>query len=285
MTNRILVAAALLCAAGTAVAQEKGGPSHGGTELNQALRDAINLGANLYNRFGDHAGCYRVYQGTLITLKPFLPAELQKKVDATLERAEKLGNFSDRAFELRAMIDEVRDWTKAGVRPSPDTQTVEKKTTKTEKRTGEPPLAPKVVDKTEKKSSETKREETPAPKIEEKTKAASEAGTLETKGTQRVQLSGLVTYEGKPLAPGFFLGVVSVDGERRYTAQVKKGGAFQFSNTLPAGQYRIQFETFLEKEAPANLPSLPERYRSADKSGLVVDLRPGTQHLDVNLVK
>jgi hemoglobin len=75
------------------------------------LREIINHGAELFNKQGDHYGCYRVWDGSLRTLRPMLehyPA-LQKAIDEGLANAAKLPRASDRAFELRKVIDNIRD--------------------------------------------------------------------------------------------------------------------------------------------------------------------------------
>jgi len=87
---------------------------HDAQALANALRDVINTGADLFNMHGDYAGCYRVYQGGLLAIKPFLTPELQKKIDRTIEKAARLPLYSDRAFELRGMIDEIRAQSKGG---------------------------------------------------------------------------------------------------------------------------------------------------------------------------
>jgi hemoglobin len=74
------------------------------------LREVINTGADLYNRQGDRAGCYRLYQGSLMTLRPLLAhrPELQQAIDRGLAGAEQEPNVGRRAFALRAVIDEIR---------------------------------------------------------------------------------------------------------------------------------------------------------------------------------
>src|SRR5262249_34402567 len=41
-------------------------------QIYEVLRPVINAGADLYNRDGDRPGCYRLYQGALLTLRPLL---------------------------------------------------------------------------------------------------------------------------------------------------------------------------------------------------------------------
>lgn len=243
MSSRSSMMILVLVAAlqGKAAAQDK----HGQAELNQSLREAINVGANLYNTYGDHAGCYRIYQGALIAVKPFVPADLQKKIDSSLEKAEKKTSFSDRAFELRAIIDEIRERTKVAAAP---------------------PSAAK---------DEVK--ETPP-------KATPEAKATTPGAGDRAVVSGKVSYDGQPLPGGYFVALVSEEG-RSYSSAVQKGGSFEFRTPLPPGKYRIQIETFLEKEAPPTSLEVPARYRNAATSGLTVQLQPGARFLDVNLVK
>jgi hemoglobin len=115
-----------VCVAGLALARvtsaddAKKGSTLDNKEVDQriynVLRDVINTGAELYNRpkpNNDPNGCYRVYQGSLITLKPLLshrPA-LQKAIDDALAKAEGEPSVYERAFVLRAALDRIRDET------------------------------------------------------------------------------------------------------------------------------------------------------------------------------
>lgn len=87
---------------------------HDAQALVDSLRDVINTGAELFNTHGDYAGCYRVYQGGLLSIKAFLTPDLQKKIDQAIAKAERMPRFSDRAFELRTVIDEIRAQSKGG---------------------------------------------------------------------------------------------------------------------------------------------------------------------------
>jgi hypothetical protein len=107
---------AMTLAANPLQAQEKKpiAEKHDAQALANALRDVINTGADLFNMHGDYAGCYRVYQGGLLSIKPFLTPDLQKKIDEGIAKAERLPRYSDRAFELRSVIDEIRSQSKGG---------------------------------------------------------------------------------------------------------------------------------------------------------------------------
>jgi hemoglobin len=81
---------------------------HDAAALRASLKDVINTGAALFNKYGDHAGCYRLYQGALLSVKPFLAPATQQEIDSALAEAESLPRFSDRAFALRKTIDGIR---------------------------------------------------------------------------------------------------------------------------------------------------------------------------------
>src|SRR5260370_1222174 len=85
---------------------------HDASVLNETLRDVINAGRKMFNDENDYAGCYRLFQGSLMTVRPFLAPDLQKKIDQGMANAEKMGRFDDRAFELRRVLDEIRASTK-----------------------------------------------------------------------------------------------------------------------------------------------------------------------------
>ena len=105
-----LVAGSFLTLTGTFSAQDQAPKAerHDATLLRDSLKDVINLGADLFNKYGDHAGCYRLYQGSLLSIKLFLPPPLQKEIDTAMAEAEKQPRISDRAFTLRKTIDMVR---------------------------------------------------------------------------------------------------------------------------------------------------------------------------------
>ena len=88
--------------------------------LFSSLRDVINQGAKLFNEKGDHAGCYRVFQGALIAVRPYLKdkPDLLQHVDKSLQSAESLPRMVDRAFALRMVLDSIRDAYRV---PSPGT--------------------------------------------------------------------------------------------------------------------------------------------------------------------
>jgi len=77
--------------------------------LHLALRDVINQGADIFNQ-GDQAGCYRLFQGALMTARGQLThhPDVQKLIDDGLTRTEQ-GSTGKRAWVLRKLLDDVRD--------------------------------------------------------------------------------------------------------------------------------------------------------------------------------
>jgi hemoglobin len=77
--------------------------------LYRGLKGAINEGVVLYNA-GDHYGCYRLYQGIVLGVKPLVAdrPELERTLDAGLAEAEKQQMSWQRAWVLRKALDEVR---------------------------------------------------------------------------------------------------------------------------------------------------------------------------------
>jgi hypothetical protein len=77
--------------------------------LYKTLRDVINRGVDLYNA-GDPAACYRVYEGSLATIRPLLAhhPDLQKMIGQSLASAERDPVAWRRAFTLRNALDKVR---------------------------------------------------------------------------------------------------------------------------------------------------------------------------------
>jgi truncated hemoglobin YjbI len=125
----LILAVLLLGKAGFPQAAESQPGATGGTDrqIYDALRTVINAGADLYNKQNDRAGCYRLYQGALLTVRPLLSshAELQKAIDAGLADSDRQFRVEERAFTLRKVLDHIREtlrsgWTKNAAASSKD---------------------------------------------------------------------------------------------------------------------------------------------------------------------
>jgi hemoglobin len=122
-------ALALACSGGLGAQQDTTKP--GGTPLDRkavdglvynTLRDVINQGADLYNPPADDwNGCYRLYEGALMALRPMLDhrPELQKAIDTGLATARANPVVQQRAFDLRRVINRIRDDTNPKGPPKP----------------------------------------------------------------------------------------------------------------------------------------------------------------------
>src|SRR5258708_32481920 len=79
----------------------KGGkePKNAEIRLDGILRDIINRGADLYNG-GDRGGCYRLFQGAILAVRPQLDLypDIQKTIDSGLADAERQPTVGGRAF-------------------------------------------------------------------------------------------------------------------------------------------------------------------------------------------
>ena len=79
------------------------------------LRDVHNRGAELYNR-GDAAGCYRMYEGALVAVRPFLahrPAVTKTLDDGLADVAKSPDGVKVQAFRLHELIETIRADLKA----------------------------------------------------------------------------------------------------------------------------------------------------------------------------
>lgn len=178
------------------------------TDLDQIvvsiLKEVHNRGAELYNR-GDAAGCYRMYEGALVTVKAFLahrPAT-QKIIDNGLTEVAKTDGAKIQAFRLHEVIEQVRGELKT------ESKTLEGST---------PDPMPTV------------KEVIPAPKP--KSEAPKPPATDAT-------VSGAVTLLGKPLTDCEVTIVsMTLSKPRVFTAKVE-AGQYKFDGPIPLGKYVV----------------------------------------------
>ncbi len=284
---------ALFAAIGSNDAQEKK-PSekHDSASLYHSLRDVINTGAKMFNEQGDHAGCYRLYHGSLLAVRPFLAPDVQKSIDKGLANAEKLSSFSDRAFELRRVLDDIRDKSKPAEGKKVEEKKKEEKKVEEKKKEEKKVEEKKVPDKKveekkveEKKVPDKKVEEKKVPdkKIEEKKvpdkkveekKSAASTGKLG-------QLAGKVSFAGKSLAGGYFVTLVG-DSNKKFSSAIQKDGSFQFKTPIPTGNYRVAVEP-VPGDATKGV-NVPARYRNEGTSGLSVQVDAGNNSVNLEIV-
>ena len=197
---------------------------HDASKLDQALRDVITEGRKMFNDQGDHAGCYRLFQGSLMAVRPFLAKDLQARIDGGIAKAEKMPSYADRAWELRKVLDDVRASTKGAG-------------------------------------------------------GGSDTGKVPDPG-DKGQVTGKVTYEGKPIPGGYFVTLVGSEG-KKFSSAIQKDGTFQFKTPIAAGKYGVAIEPV--PGDTGKTVAVPARYQAAGTSGIVVMISGGKNTLDFNL--
>lgn len=261
-----------------------------------SLRDVANYGADLFNKQGDWAGCYRVYEGALLGVKPLLAhrPDLQGAIDAGIEAAGQEGRVSDRAFALRKVIDQVRAKLKTSGPATIDKKVPEEKKPIEKKPVEKKPVEKKPAEKkpVEKKPIEKKPEEKkpiekkPVDK-KDKDKEKKEPKKIDTRKEEPKKiekkapggsLSGSVLLDGKP-APLGFVTIVSAADKRSYSTMIGADGTYRFRSPIPPGKYAVIIEA-AEKGQAANIP---ERYRNAATSGITIDVGPSPAAIEIQL--
>ncbi|MBV8317568.1 MAG: group 1 truncated hemoglobin [Planctomycetaceae bacterium] len=114
-------AALVLALQATTGRSDEGSPSTRelDSRIDRAIYQTVNLGAVIFNQ-GDHAGCYRLYQGALLSLEPMLAhrAGVRQEVAKGLRDVDALPTYTQRAIELRRVLDNVLAAVRSG--PAPD---------------------------------------------------------------------------------------------------------------------------------------------------------------------
>ena len=207
--HRLLLGLLLLAPGGASPAQAPAGLS--AAQLEQAVADTLkevhNRGADLYNR-GDPAGAYRMYEGALSSVRPFVahrPAIL-KAIEDGLNETAKADGVKVQAFRLHQLIEQVRADLKAELARPPEVKPP----------APEPPATPAPAT--------TPAKPTEAPKVPAK------ATPL---------LAGTLTLQGKPLA-ATDVTLVSLDQKllRVFTATTTDAGRYEFAE-IPGGPYAV----------------------------------------------
>ncbi len=210
----IRISAALLMFAGSAAFAADPKPD---ASLNQSISDSLrevhDRGAELYNKFGDHSGAYRLYEGALLAVKPLLGnrPDVQKIIADGLKKAALEPIAGQRAFLLHETIEKVRAELK--------------------------PAGAKGKEATPKSKVEPK----PKPKTSEpKPKATAKA----------IGVSGKVSVKGKALEAGTVT-FVSLDKKSpKVVSAPVKNGSYSVKE-LPAAKYAVAVSSDKPGDVPA----------------------------------
>jgi hypothetical protein len=71
------------------------------------LADVHERGRVLYNA-GDFAGCYRLFEGSLVTVRPLLPQDMQQMIAVGIPDAERQSSMARRAMLLHELVEALR---------------------------------------------------------------------------------------------------------------------------------------------------------------------------------
>jgi hypothetical protein len=267
---RTLTLAALLVAAAAPAADPAPDTKQLDTTLIATLREVHDRGADLYNQSQDYSGAFRLYQGSLLTVRPLIGhrADVQKLIDDSLAAAGKEPDVARRAFLLHEAIEKVRaelkgatpkkETTTPSPMPKPKTDTVPK------------PMDPVPLPKKE-----------PAPMPKPKTETVPQPKSTDPMvpkkdtETKTATVTGKVTVNGKPLAEGTVT-FVSLDQKAPKVATATlKDGAYMVKD-VPAGKYAVAVSS---KTAGA----VPAKFGTTDTSGLTFTVAAGANSYDIEL--
>jgi len=268
--------------------------------LRKGLLDAMRRGVNLYNEQRDVVGCNRVFEGALYTVKPLLHhhKDLQKKIEDAMANLERQPAGWERAFALRAVLDEVADRLggkvsgtkdKDGVKDTTLRDKTDKDKTDKDKADKDKPAKTdkdKVTDKdkatTDKKDGAAKDLPVKDSSVKDKKDAPKDEGDKDKQAAADTgTVNGKVTFQGKALGTGVVT-FVGADA-KTYSADIQPDGTFAVKKALPAGAYKV---TVTKSATPAENQQaieIPSRFTSAETTPLRYTIRRGANTHDVQL--
>ncbi|MFT3878206.1 MAG: group 1 truncated hemoglobin [Gemmatales bacterium] len=116
MSRSLLIALAVLTFGTSWATAQPFSPKDLDARIEKQLFDVLTLGTDIYNR-GSHDACFRLYQGSLMTVVGFLDHRPDQalKINKALKSTDQMTNVSERAFTLRTAIDDLREAIKPGL--------------------------------------------------------------------------------------------------------------------------------------------------------------------------
>lgn len=217
------------------------------------LRDIHDRGADLYNQSKDYSATYRLYEGSLLTVKPLLGhrPDVQKTIETGLATANKDADPARKAFLLHEAIEKVRAELK-GV-----------------------PAVPKTVDPAPKPIDPKPKDPVPMPMPKPVDPKPKEAAPMPKPKAESPVVSGKVTVQGKPLVEGSVT-LVSLDQKKpKVVTATVKDGSYTLKD-LPAGKYAVAVTS--EKAG-----TVPLKFATTDTSGLTFQSQAGANQFDIDL--
>jgi hypothetical protein len=262
--------------------QDQGGQRLDRKKVSAALKTVINRGVDMY-RAGDHAGCYRYYQGCLTTLRPLLGRypKTQKAIDNGLARAERDPTVWRRCLILRAALDRtyrqftpsarVRD--KAGRDVKDEGRGRRRRPRKDERGDDKPRKARDKKTKPPKDDANQNNEDQNSKDAKKRDKKDGRQQPFEVAKKVKVKVSGKVLFRGQPLASGTVKLIAEV-GKFSATTKVYKDGTYSFK-AVPPGTYKVVVKSTQAK--------FPAAYADPKRSPLKVQVGNEDQQYDLQI--
>jgi hypothetical protein len=190
------------------------------------------------------AGCYRLYEGALLTVKPMLKhrPELQRAIDEGFVNAERDPLVWRRAFTLRAVLDRIRREARAKVE--------------------------------EKKEAEKKEPDEKKGKDDKK--------GPEKKEPEGAQVTGKVTYKGAELTEGTV--VFHPEEGKPFSASVRVDGRYRVKGLEPGKYRVTFVQPKVPSDPDVKPVPVPARFANPETSGLTFAVREGLNRFDLELV-
>jgi Carboxypeptidase regulatory-like domain len=187
-------------------------------QLNEALKEVHNRGADLYNS-GDPNGCYRLFQGALLAVKPLLShqAKAQDLIDKGLKEAELEPKIALRAFKLHETIEAVRS----------------------QLRVDKPAAAPGAGLSTGTPPSGTPGANPPTVGTNPPPPVPPVASTSPKPPESKIEVRGKVLLKGKPLPDATVTFIAAADEKLLFSTVTGADGSFALTTVTKPGQYKV----------------------------------------------
>lgn len=268
------------------------GAKNSNQQVADTLKEILNRGAALYND-GDRNGCYRLFEGALLALKPQFAhnTELSAIVDKGFREMEQHQSVGERAWALRTALVDVRNKlaidglvtrvVNNDLDKDPEIQGLRKRRSALQGKIesyksfgvdggNASPLI----------RSQIRGYEGDLKLVEEQLKRREVELKPRIKASQRAAetttVRGRVVLDGKPLNDAF-IRLTSDEGPGKgYTTKTNETGDYELKE-VKHGQYRVSFTT----TDPAVV--IPAKYRASEKTPITIDVQEGGTPTNIEL--
>ncbi|MFA8019645.1 hypothetical protein [Bremerella cremea] len=109
------------------------------------------------------------------------------------------------------------------------------------------------------------------------------------RGPEMGEVSGKVTYRGKPLPTGTITFIPETEGMPRASAEIQEDGTYvaetrPYGRGIPLGKHRVMISAVIDHGPNQQVePLLPPKFSSDRQSGLTADVAPGENTVNFSL--